>query len=489
MLKFNSIKTKFVLFSIFLILLAVVIFIGIVINIGRKNLSDVRKDSKALMKTSLQAEWEAKLRAMTVLLSNRLIQPMYNFDIFEVRYLIMTTIEKDISYIYVHDKEGRLLAADVKGSETRGAELMGRVLDDELTKKAIANRDILIQEQGNIIDIASPIVLGQKKLAVVRIGFSTGGIQNTIAGMTNELEGGLDKAVITAINYTLLAGIIVGIPIIVVVLIFTKRLLSPVYALIDGTRRVAAGDLTYRIDVKSRDEIGKLADSFNKMTEDMQKYQAEKEKMLKDMHDGIGGITTNIKLLSEMAQSRSSIKEARNTLKTISELAKEGLSEIRGLIYSLDVKETSWRSLIAELRSFGSSMIEPHNMSFNMKSSVEDVREKVSSLLYLNIFRTFKEALTNIVKHSNAKSVEAALSVNTANITLAIKDDGIGFKEDEKGRGRGISNMTVRAKELGGQLTISRGKRPFAPTGGTTVTLNIPIPIKYPDKGMEVGQP
>jgi signal transduction histidine kinase len=214
------------------------------------------------------------------------------------------------------------------------------------------------------------------------------------------------------------------------------------------------------------------------MTEEIAKYHAERDKVLKDIHDGIGGITTNIKLLSELAQSRSSIKETKNTLKTISELAKEGLSEIRGLIYSMDVKETSWQDLVAELRGFGSSMIEPHNMSFNMKSSVEDVREQVSSLLYLNIFRTFKEALTNIVKHSKAKSVEAALSVNTANITLTIKDDGIGFKEDEKGRGRGISNMTVRAKELGGQLTIISDN-------GACVALEIPIPIKYPDKGME----
>jgi signal transduction histidine kinase len=478
MLKFNSIKTKLILFNLFLIVLSVAVFIGIIININRENLSVVRKNSKTLMEASLQAEWETKLRAMTVLLSNRLIQPMYNFDIFEIRYLIMTTIEKDISYIYVHDKEGRLLAADVKGSETRGAELMGKVLDDELTKKAIAIRDILVQKQGDVIDIASPIVLGQKKLAVVRIGFSTRGIQNTIAEMTKELEGGLNKAAITAINYTILAGTVVGIPIIVVVLIFTKRLLSPVYALIDGTRRVAAGDLTYRIKAKSKDEIGQLSESFNKMTEEIAKYHAERDKVLKDIHDGIGGITTNIKLLSELAQSRSSIKETKNTLKTISELAKEGLSEIRGLIYSMDVKETSWQDLVAELRGFGSSMIEPHNMSFNMKSSVEDVREQVSSLLYLNIFRTFKEALTNIVKHSKAKSVEAALSVNTANITLTIKDDGIGFKEDEKGRGRGISNMTVRAKELGGQLTIISDN-------GACVALEIPIPIKYPDKGME----
>ncbi|MBI5042338.1 MAG: hypothetical protein HZC10_00575, partial [Nitrospirae bacterium] len=148
--------------------------------------------------------------------------------------------------------------------------------------------------------------------------------------------------------------------------------------------------------------------------------------------------------------------------------------------HSLDIKEANWQDMAAELRSFGSNMIEAYNLSFNMKTSLEDVREQVSSILYLNIFRTYKEALTNIIKHSKAKSVEVALSVNTANITLTIKDDGIGFKEDEKGRGRGISNMNIRAKELGGWLTITTDN-------GTCITLK--IPIKYPDKGMELGQP
>lgn len=484
MLKFNSIKTKFVLFNILLMLLTVAIVIGIVIDLDRRSLSPVRGSSEALITTALQSEWEDKSKAVTNLLSNRLVQPMHNFDIFEMKNIVMLTMEeRDISYIYIHDEDGRILIAAVKGHEAKGAELMGKMLDDELTKKAIADKDMLIQKNNAVVDIAAPVMLGQNRLSVVRVGFSNKGIQHTITVMIKELNDGLDKAVSTAISNVLLAALAVGVPLIAIVLFLSNRLLAPIYSLINGTKKIAAGDLTYKIKIKSKDEVGQLAESFNNMTEDMQRYQAEKEKILKDMHDGIGGITTNIKLLSELAQSKQSVSEIKETLKTISELSKEGLSEIRNFIHSLDVKETNWQALTADLRSFGSSMIEPHNMSFNMKSSVEDVREQVSSLLYLNIFRTFKEALTNIVKHSKAKSVEAALSVNTANITLAIKDDGIGFKEDEKrrGRGRGISNMTVRAKELGGQLTIISDN-------GACITLEIPIPIKYPDKGMEVGQ-
>lgn len=468
MFQFKSIKTKFILFNIFLIVLAVAVFIGIIINLNRKNLSVVRKEAKILVKTSLYAEWEEKLRAVAALLSNRLIQPMHNFDIFEMRYLIMTTIEREINYIYVHDKEGRLLAVDIKKSETRGADMMGKMLDDELTKKAIAASNILVQEHGRIIDIASPVMLGQKRLATLRIGFSNEGIQNTIEKMGKDIDSDLDKAVLAAINNTLLAGVIVGIPIIVVALIFASRLLSPVYALIDGTKRVAAGDLSYRIKAKSKDEIGQLSESFNRMTEDMRRYQAEKEKILKDMHDGIGGIATNIKLLSELAQKKSSLRETKEALKTISALSQEGLSEIRGFMSSLDIKEISWQDMAAELRSLGSSMIEPHGLSFKMDVKVKDIDEQPNSLLYFNIFRTYKEALTNIIKHSKAKSVDVLFSVNRERITLSVKDNGIGLKEKERGVGRGITNMIIRARELGGQLTIFSDK-------GTNITLDIPM--------------
>jgi signal transduction histidine kinase len=68
---------------------------------------------------------------------------------------------------------------------------------------------------------------------------------------------------------------------------------------------------------------------------------AEKEKILKDLHDGIGGLTSNINLLAELAQKNDDLQAVRNSLATISELSRESLSEIRSFIQSLDAKELS----------------------------------------------------------------------------------------------------------------------------------------------------
>ncbi|HAS54736.1 MAG TPA: hypothetical protein DCS42_11765 [Nitrospiraceae bacterium] len=97
----------------------------------------------------------------------------------------------------------------------------------------------------------------------------------------------------------------------------------------------------------------------------------------------------------------------------------------------------------------------------------------------LNFFRIYKEALTNVVKHSKAASVDVKLTVEEGKLELLIQDDGRG-EQEKAGTGRGIANMKIRAREAGGSLIIDRTK-------GTVVSLEIPIPRKYPDKGMAEG--
>jgi PAS domain S-box-containing protein len=205
----------------------------------------------------------------------------------------------------------------------------------------------------------------------------------------------------------------------------------------------------------------------------------EKEKILMDLHDGIGGITTNISILSELAQKATDMDSIKETLATISRLSREGISEIRGFMHSLDSQELNWRTLAAELRSQGTNMVDPHRIAFNLEASVADIQEQPGSLLWVNLFKIYKEALTNIIKHSKADSIDVSLKVAEEGIRLDILDDGIGW-EKSRGNGRGLSNMNKRAEELGGRITLATSAR------GTRVTLDIPLPLKYPVSGMAI---
>ena len=211
----------------------------------------------------------------------------------------------------------------------------------------------------------------------------------------------------------------------------------------------------------------------NKMVKEFEEknHLMEKEGILRDLHDGIGSIATNIGLLAELAQKSSSPDEIRKMLATISELSREELEEIRRYLRSLDARELSWQLLTTELRSQGRTMIEPHGVSFDITTSIEGVREQPGSLLWLNLFRIYKESLTNIIKHSRASAVKVSLRVGPERLELAIADNGRGFS-GEQGCGRGISHMTARAQQLGGMLTVTSGS-------GITVRLALPLPIRY----------
>ena len=203
--------------------------------------------------------------------------------------------------------------------------------------------------------------------------------------------------------------------------------------------------------------------------EEVKRHQAEKENILKDLHDGIGGLTTNINLLAELAQKGDDLSAIKRSLATISELSRESLSEIRGFIQSLDTKELSWHTIAAELRYLGNTIIEPHGIRFTIDTQVAEREDAPGSAVSMNLFRIYKESLSNIIKHARATAVDVAFIVDGSNrVILDVRDNGIGL-DGKRGSGRGLTNMRTRAGEIGGSLSINSEK-------GTRIRLEFPIP-------------
>ncbi len=201
--------------------------------------------------------------------------------------------------------------------------------------------------------------------------------------------------------------------------------------------------------------------------EEESRHQAEKDRILKDLHDGIGGLTTNINLLAELAQKNESLDEIRKSLATIAELSRESLSEIRGFIQSLDTREANWHTMAAELRHLGRTIVEAHGISFTMDAAIENDDGFLAGNLCLNLFRIYKEALSNVVKHSAAKAVTVQFTVHQGALALTISDDGRGVN-GARHTGRGLLNMRSRAEEIGGVLSITSAN-------GTVIHLDVPL--------------
>lgn len=214
---------------------------------------------------------------------------------------------------------------------------------------------------------------------------------------------------------------------------------------------------------------------FSRIVAEEKKQHIAKERLLKDLHDGIGGITTNINIMAQLALKSGSTDSMRQTLTAITELSREGGAEIRSFMNGFENQDASWYELIAEFRRASSSNLEPHGISFAIKTSIHDDSEKVGMYLYMTLLRVFREALTNIVKHASASEVEAQLSVTTSKVILSVCDNGVGLGVGHA-KGRGVGNMRTRAGDIGGTFAIES-------ESGTCISLQIPLPLQFPTDG------
>ena len=140
--------------------------------------------------------------------------------------------------------------------------LIGKTIDDEATRKILQTgnkQDVLVQylttpDGNDIIDISVPIVIPPEYKGAARIGFDKSvidqGIQTSLRVMDQRIKGAFFLALVLGVAGAFLLATFV-----------TK----PIEILRDGAQRIGDGHLDHRIDVKSNDELGELADDFNQM--------------------------------------------------------------------------------------------------------------------------------------------------------------------------------------------------------------------------------
>ncbi len=211
------------------------------------------------------------------------------------------------------------------------------------------------------------------------------------------------------------------------------------------------------------------------ITERMNNEQVKK-RLAHDLHDGIGGNLSNIKLLSEMLKAKTDDVQLQEALATIADISNDCISETRNYMGALENKDLDWKSLIDELQLYCVRVAASHQVTLSVTSEVAENATLPNTFLYMSLFRMVKEAVNNAVKHSGALNIWLEFEISQSEFNCLIKDNGNGLAP-KPGSGRGLLSMQTRASQLGGTFDL---------VGLEGVTVTIKMPIAHANKSAHI---
>ncbi|WP_077035187.1 sensor histidine kinase [Pelomonas sp. KK5] len=187
--------------------------------------------------------------------------------------------------------------------------------------------------------------------------------------------------------------------------------------------------------------------------------ERERKRIAADLHDDLGA-----KLLTIVHTSESD---------RISSLAREALEEMRLSVRGLTGKPVQLLDALGDWRAELVSRLAQANIQAEWKSPPEDIVHTLPARAYVQTTRIFREAVSNIIKHSGATHCTIGCQVQDGDFLVVIQDDGQGIPAELDGRldrGHGMASMKSRAKQMHGQCLVESG-----PGWGTVIRLTIPL--------------
>jgi len=266
------------------------------------------------------------------------------------------------------------------------------------------------------------------------------------------------------------------------------------------------GQLGLRLPANSPDEIGELSAAFNRMGqriqseevenrtlsenlrhEAVQRYQLlkrlitvqeeERKRVARDLHDDLGqdlaGLAVNVEVAERLIEEQP--QQARVQLQQIRVLLAETTNRAYDIILSLRPSALDDLGLVPALRTHAERVLK--DVAIQVELEAQNFSRRLPPEIETALFRTYQEALNNVVRHSGATCVHLKLATRDRLFEGEIADDGRGFdvhdfqSNGNSARGLGLLGMQERVVQYGGTLEVISqvGK-------GTRIKISVPIP-------------
>ena len=200
--------------------------------------------------------------------------------------------------------------------------------------------------------------------------------------------------------------------------------------------------------------------------------EQERARIAQDLHDELGSSLTEITMLGVRARSASTPLETRGRhLEQMGDKARQMVTALDEIVWAMNPTHDSVASMVSYFSLYAERFLGLANIAWRLEGPIKPDDHAVDSRHRHQLFLAFKEALTNIVRHSGATEVRLCIQIEQAQIHLTIVDNGQGWASTGHIDGMdGVGNMRTRLEKLGGRFEV------HSKAGeGTTVRFELPF--------------
>jgi len=189
----------------------------------------------------------------------------------------------------------------------------------------------------------------------------------------------------------------------------------------------------------------------------------ERERLAREMHDGLGGHLVSALSMVERGSANSG---------EVAEALRRAIDDVSIVIDSIDPHTTDLATSLGKLRSRLEPLLRRNGIDLSWRLDEISGLDAFPAEAALHVLRIIQEAVTNTLRHAGADSAEVRIVCTgdeTRRLHVSIRDDGRGLPMPMSSNGRGINNMKSRAEELGAALQID------GTSSGTRIDLTVPF--------------
>jgi PAS domain S-box-containing protein len=223
---------------------------------------------------------------------------------------------------------------------------------------------------------------------------------------------------------------------------------------------------------KQADEIKQSEVTRRLLLEHMLSAQEEERRRIaRELHDEAGQLLTSLLVGLRTLEDSRNLGDVKAQGVRLREITAQALDEIGRLARGLHPTVLDDHGLGVALSRYVSEYTKTHNIAVDLRLNELNFDDSPSAI-QIGLYRIVQEALTNVARHSGAKTVSIKFTRSATALEVVIVDDGCGFDAKAvavSSHRLGIQSMKERAAILGGTVTFISHRR------GTKIIVRVPL--------------